>query len=393
MLTIKLVVLGSSGSSRSRWCFQYLSGRFSTGYRATIGADFISKTVPHPSKPGELVALQIWDTAGQERFSSLSSAFYRGADAVLLIFDVNRPESLASLSKWWSEFRDKAPVPDAELEDYCCVVVGNKIDISESNSSGMIPAVSEATALRFLEELVPRSTLVSISSTEQFTAAVHEPTQEDAISPGEGDPDLPLVAKSQCIDISHQRRRSLSKSRSLSRSGLNGTVSSARTGLTSFHTPSSSLFDVFASARSSPIPPSISSRRPSPTRGRAPRRMTSLSSTSSAATITPSLFIRTQAECATPPTPPFPSPTVQNDTNTPPQPERRPKLFFTSAKTGKGVSDVFEYIARRVVMRWEYDEVMDRLTLHRQDDASIAGDTICLSRTESRWSSGNCCGQ
>ncbi len=31
-----------------------------------------------------------------------------------------------------------------------------------------------------------------------------------------------------------------------------------------------------------------------------------------------------------------------------------PKLFLTSAKTGAGVSDVFEYVARRVVMRWEW---------------------------------------
>jgi Ras-related protein Rab-7A len=34
-------------------------------------------------------------------------------------------------------------------------------------------------------------------------------------------------------------------------------------------------------------------------------------------------------------------------------------LFFTSAKTGEGVSDVFEYIARRVVRRWEYEERLE----------------------------------
>lgn len=40
--------------------FQYISGRFSTGYRATIGADFITKTLPHPTNPKETVTLQIW---------------------------------------------------------------------------------------------------------------------------------------------------------------------------------------------------------------------------------------------------------------------------------------------------------------------------------------------
>ena len=39
---------------------QYISGRFTTGYRATIGADFITKSVPHHSLPDESVTLQIW---------------------------------------------------------------------------------------------------------------------------------------------------------------------------------------------------------------------------------------------------------------------------------------------------------------------------------------------
>jgi Ras-related protein Rab-7A len=39
---------------------QYISGRFSNGYRATIGADFITKTLPHPTDPDDNVVLQIW---------------------------------------------------------------------------------------------------------------------------------------------------------------------------------------------------------------------------------------------------------------------------------------------------------------------------------------------
>ena len=41
---------------------QYISGRFSSCYRATIGADFITKTLPNPIDPeqGTGVVLQIW---------------------------------------------------------------------------------------------------------------------------------------------------------------------------------------------------------------------------------------------------------------------------------------------------------------------------------------------
>lgn len=49
-----------SGVGRRLTTLQYISGRFTTGYRATIGADFITKSVPHHSSPDESVTLQIW---------------------------------------------------------------------------------------------------------------------------------------------------------------------------------------------------------------------------------------------------------------------------------------------------------------------------------------------
>ncbi|THH04676.1 hypothetical protein EW145_g5342 [Phellinidium pouzarii] len=106
------------------------------------------------------------DTAGQERFSSLSSAFFRGADAALLMFDVTRPETLAGLKRWWEEFCACAPVRDEDARDYCVVVVGNKLDLAEDAEVGVDGGaaeierrkvrVTEAEAERFLEELVPR---------------------------------------------------------------------------------------------------------------------------------------------------------------------------------------------------------------------------------------------
>lgn len=72
-------------------------------------------------------------------------------------------------------------------------------------------------------------------------------------------------------------------------------------------------------------------------------------SSSSAVTITQSLFLRSNASALQ--TEPVPEP----DSHRLDPPEQRPKLFFTSAKTGEGVADVFEYVARRVVGRWEWE--------------------------------------
>ncbi|KAJ7150543.1 P-loop containing nucleoside triphosphate hydrolase protein, partial [Mycena crocata] len=136
MPTFKVVVIGASGVGKTSLRGQYISARFSSSYRATIGADFITKTLPPISLNGapvapdaEPITLQIWDTAGQERFSSLASAFFRGADAAILMYDVTAPPTLAALTKWWGEFRDKAPLADADVRDFCVVVVGNKVDL------------------------------------------------------------------------------------------------------------------------------------------------------------------------------------------------------------------------------------------------------------------------
>ncbi|KAJ7865165.1 P-loop containing nucleoside triphosphate hydrolase protein, partial [Mycena olivaceomarginata] len=129
MPTFKVVVIGASGVGKTSLRGQ-VSSRFSTSYRATIGADFITKTLPAPpfAPDDEPITLQIWDTAGQERFSSLASAFFRGADAAILMYDVTAPDTLYALRKWWDEFKDKAPVREEEMSGFCVAVVGNKVD-------------------------------------------------------------------------------------------------------------------------------------------------------------------------------------------------------------------------------------------------------------------------
>ena len=117
----------------------------------------------------------------------------------------------------------------------------------------------------------------------------------------------------------------------------------------------------------------------------------SSSSISSAPTIPPSLFIRGQAGTTTATTPEL-GVSPSNSYVPPPPLERYPKLFFTSAKTGEGVKDVFEYIARRVVARQEYEEALEARTMHVHDaDQSIRLGSVTAS--EGRWAAaGSCCG-
>ncbi|KAJ6918927.1 hypothetical protein NC651_013012 [Populus alba x Populus x berolinensis] len=98
---LKVIVLGDSGVGKTSLMNQYVYKKFIQQYKATIGADFVTKEVQIDDK---LVTLQIWDTAGQERFQSLGSAFYRGADCCVLVYDVNIQKSFETLNNWHKEF-------------------------------------------------------------------------------------------------------------------------------------------------------------------------------------------------------------------------------------------------------------------------------------------------
>ncbi|RKP10799.1 small GTPase superfamily, partial [Thamnocephalis sphaerospora] len=106
---------------------QFVHQRFVSSYKATIGADFVTKQVRHPA--GHQVTLQIWDTAGQERFAALGVAYYRGADACVLVYDVNNYHTFEHLARWRQEFLEKAAPPDPEVFPF--VIIGNKIDLQE----------------------------------------------------------------------------------------------------------------------------------------------------------------------------------------------------------------------------------------------------------------------
>jgi Ras-related protein Rab-7A len=110
--------------------------KFTDNFKPTIGADFSNKDVEIEGKP---VTLQIWDTAGQERYQSLGTAFYRGADCCLLVYDITNQWSFDNLQSWKENFLKKSMV--TQPDDFPLMVIGNKADLAEESR-----AVSQADA-------------------------------------------------------------------------------------------------------------------------------------------------------------------------------------------------------------------------------------------------------
>lgn len=124
---LKVIILGDSGVGKTSLMQQFVNLKFSQQYKATIGADFLTKEVLIQGKP---VTLQIWDTAGQERFQSLGVAFYRGADCCVLCYDVTNEKSLTNLTSWRDEFLVQLNVSNPL--DFPFIIIGNKIDVDDS---------------------------------------------------------------------------------------------------------------------------------------------------------------------------------------------------------------------------------------------------------------------
>ena len=94
-LQIKLLLIGDSGVGKSCCLLRFSEDSFTPSFITTIGIDFKIRTI---ELDGKRVKLQIWDTAGQERFRTITTAYYRGAMGILLVYDVTDERSFNSVS-------------------------------------------------------------------------------------------------------------------------------------------------------------------------------------------------------------------------------------------------------------------------------------------------------
>ncbi|XP_065507510.1 ras-related protein Rab-18-B-like [Caloenas nicobarica] len=119
-LTLKLLLVGDSAVGKSSLLLRFTGGAFEPRLKPTIGIDFkVKKMVVD----GHAVQLAIWDTAGQERFRTLTPSYYRGAQGVVLVYDVTRKDTFAGLESWLNEL-DTYTAKSNTVK----MLVGNKTD-------------------------------------------------------------------------------------------------------------------------------------------------------------------------------------------------------------------------------------------------------------------------
>ena len=137
MFACKLVMVGETGVGKSSLIMQYVIGKILDRAETTIGAAVYFKKIILDDAEA---ALEMWDTAGQERYSQMMPMYYRGAKAVIVVYDITDPSSFRLCKKWVLDARKKAP------PGILMMLVGNKSDLVDRRG------VDIAEAAAFAEE-------------------------------------------------------------------------------------------------------------------------------------------------------------------------------------------------------------------------------------------------
>ncbi|CAM4729531.1 hypothetical protein ABG768_002863 [Culter alburnus] len=118
----KLVFLGEQSVGKTSLITRFMYDSFDNTYQATIGIDFLSKTMYLEDRT---VRLQLWDTAGQERFRSLIPSYIRDSTVAVVVFDITNVNSFQQTTKWIDDVRTERG------SDVIIMLVGNKTDLAD----------------------------------------------------------------------------------------------------------------------------------------------------------------------------------------------------------------------------------------------------------------------
>ena len=116
----KVLLLGDSDVGKSSLILRYTDETFNSKLVNSIGVDFKMKK---REIDGNIIKVQIWDTAGHERFRSITYSYYRGANSIIIVFDLSDKKSFISITEWLKQIEKHAK------ENVFKFLVGNKSDL------------------------------------------------------------------------------------------------------------------------------------------------------------------------------------------------------------------------------------------------------------------------
>ena len=179
-LVFKILILGDSGVGKSAILKQYIDQTFDPTYMTTIGIDYACKVIHLQDKK---IKLSIWDTAGQERFRSITKAYTRGIQCVLLVYDITDIQSFTDIERWIEMVQSYSY--DQHIHYF---IIGNKSDLNAKRNVSIEKAITlsekyncqhfEVTATNYQSIRDMFHTVATSLTKDVIKFVINEPTQK-----------------------------------------------------------------------------------------------------------------------------------------------------------------------------------------------------------------------
>jgi small GTP-binding protein len=155
----KIVLLGDGGVGKTSLIRRFVINKFDDKYLCTVGTKVTEKNLLVKDKQGEKMKLRllIWDFMGQKGFRKIEKSGLRGTSGAIIVYDVSRPETMASIEEYWIPRLHEA-APDVPI-----MILANKIDLfSDSEKTSQ-----ETTSSANLQNMLNRN-----NASGYFTSAL-----------------------------------------------------------------------------------------------------------------------------------------------------------------------------------------------------------------------------
>lgn len=145
----KVILVGDSGVGKTSIIYRFTRGDYDENVTSTIGVAYSRQKVWVEDHSRSL-DIDLWDTAGQERFAAIIPRYFRGANGIIVIFDMTNYKTIENVRKRWLEkikcfSSDSNPV---------VAIVGNKSDLLETEKEKReAVSIIEDLADKYREEL------------------------------------------------------------------------------------------------------------------------------------------------------------------------------------------------------------------------------------------------
>ena len=121
----QLLTIGDSAVGKTSILRRFAQDKFNINYFNTLGIDFFYKDV---ILNNQIIHVKLWDTAGQERYKALTQGFFRNAEGLMIVYDINKKESFDNLKYWIQSIENNINMQNKNIP---VIIIGNKIDLNE----------------------------------------------------------------------------------------------------------------------------------------------------------------------------------------------------------------------------------------------------------------------